>query len=309
MAVNHLKTLVIYTHFLFSIALLTGCNPKADTFALLNQSQGFTGYIVVANSLNKSVVMLDGDGAHVRDLMSLDRTSTEYPGGLASYNNGQDILVTIDSAAADRVNRIRLSDGFQENGFILNGNLTGVLRGIATLSSGYIIITEGASIEQFLTPTLRQTVGWPIAPMTGGTTLRPVPSTGGFIHCSFTTDAIRTYNSAGTQTATQVSGIAGTTDAMGCATNSSARVAVSWNGTTDTVRMYLDLTLSNTGAISYSNTTLLPSPHGVDFLPNGNMIVADFSTNLLVEITQAGNLVRTISSPSVSGPIDLLVIR
>lgn len=303
------RTILYFKLTLLVSATLMGCNPTGDTFALLNQSQGFSGHIVVANSLNKSVVLLDSNGAHVRDLMTLDGTTTEFPGGIASYNNGQEILVTIDSAAADRVNRIRLSDGFMENGFILNGNLTGALRGITVLNSGYILITEGAAIEQFITPTLRNTVGWPIAPMTGGATLRPIASTGGFLHCSFTTDAVRTYNTAGTQVATQVSGVGATTDGLGCAANTDGKVAVTWNGTTDTTKIYQDLTLTNVGAVSYSNLVLLPNPRGVDFLPNGNILVADGTTNLLVEISQTGTLVRTIASPSISGPIDILVIR
>lgn len=300
------KYMLFTISLLFGLLSLTGCNPPADSFATLNQSQGYSGYIIVANSLTRSVSLLDSEGAPVRGLLTLDRTSTEWPAGIALSSDNQSVLIAIEGT--DRVAQVNL-DGSNLNGsYILNANLTGTLRGIAVLASGYVLISEGAAIEQFISPTLRNTVGWPIAPMTGGTAIRPIASTGGFLYCSFTTDAVRTYTSAGVQVDTQVSGVAATTDAMGCAVSSAGRVGVSWSGTTDTIKMYPNLTLTNTGAVSYSNLTLMPAPHGIDFLPNGNMLVADLTTNLLVEISTTGTLVRTIASPAVAGPVDLLVV-
>lgn len=291
----------------FVMMTQVGCNPPADSFATLNESQGFSGHIIVANSLSKSVVLLNSEGAVVRSLAALDKTSAEFPAGVGLYNNNREVLVTIEGGA-DRVGKSTLDSGVFDQGFIINGNLTGTLRGITQLVGGDIIVTEGGAIERFINPGLRQTTGWPITPVTGGATLRPVASTGGFIHCAYTSDVIRVYSSTGTQTATQVSGIVGTTDAFGCGVSPENRVAVAWNGTTDTVRIYQDLTLTNGTASSYSNLTLLGNPQALDFLPNGNVIVADFTNNLLVEVSATGTLVRTIASPGVAGPISLVVV-
>ena len=115
---------------------------------------------------------------------------------------------------------------------LTNTQLTGTMRGI--ILNGDLLISEGNTVERFTNGGTRITVGgWPKTLQTTGTNLISL-SNGGFIHCSTGTGAVRAYDNAGTQTASAVSGIAGTTQVQACDVGPNGEVAVAYFGTTDT---------------------------------------------------------------------------
>lgn len=283
---------------------LISCGPTGDAFLGDELAQDFGGYIVVANATSKSVVLLDPNGKFVRDLVILDKTTTDTPWGVAVYDHNR-ILVTVEGV--DRVIVSDLETG-EFSDYIVNSNLTGTMRGLAVLLSGDILISEGNTVEKFRSNLTRTTTGgWPLSLQTTGTALVPVASTGGFVHCSTGSDVVRVYSSAGTQTASAASGIGGTTDVTGCAVSGTDQVAASFAGTTDSVRVYSDLTLGTT-VFTFSETSTLGNPGPIAFRPNGNLLVIDQTNNLMVELDSEGNLESTISSSAVSGAASMLVI-
>ncbi len=185
------------------------------------------------------------------------------------------------------------------------------MRGLAKLTSGNILIAESSvgAVENFTSAGVRVTTGgWPLSLQTTATDLKAL-SNGGFILCSTGTDVVRTYNSAGTQLYTVSSGIGATTDAMSCdvSGNGSGTVAVAWNGTTDTIRVYADSTLA-TVRWSYSNTTLMPNPVALAYRPNGNLLVVDGTYFAIYEFDTLGNLIATYSDAFIQGATSIRVV-
>jgi hypothetical protein len=188
---------------------------------------------------------------------------------------------------------------------VVDINLTGTIRGITQLTSGDILVSETNNIERFGSNGNRVSSGWPLAAQTGATGLSALAN-GGFVHCSTTTDVVRTYSSAGVQVATRSSGIAGTTDAMDCFVMSNGNIATTWSGTSDTVSIYNS---SLSPIASFSNTAYLAAPGGIAQRPSGgNLLVVDRVFNVIVELTTAGVYVNTFGSGLLSTPEFILVV-
>lgn len=265
----------------------------------------YSDYIIVASSLNQSVVLLDPEGRFVRELLVLDGSTTDAPTGITLFDQNS-VLVAVDGV--DRVVKTFVDIGTTSaENFIINANLTGTLGHLARLVSGDILVVETSNVERFTSSGTRVTAGaWPKALQTTMTGIDPLPS-GGFVACSTGTDVIRAYDDNGTQTATASSGIAGTTDVRDCAVAADGRVAAAFNGTTDTIRIYSSSSLAVTSC-NYSDTTLLGDPRAIAFRPNGNLLAVDGTQNTIIEINSACAFVRTYSSSSLATPIDIKVI-
>ena len=285
--------------FLAGAHLFTACGPAAPDKFLKPPSvaTSLSNYIVVASSANQSVVLLDPNGSVVREIAVYDGTTTDAPAGIGIYDSSK-VLVSVEG-----VDRVTITDAkigtSSATTLILDGNLTGTMSGVMRFSSGDILVTETSNVERFSATGARTTTGWPSALQTTGTGLHPLAS-GGFVHCSTGSPGIRTYTSAGVViSALVVSGIGATTQAFDCAAAADGRVAAVWNGTTDTTRIYTNQALTAVSC-NYANSVLLADPRRVAFRPNGNAIIADGTSNIMVEIDTTCTFVRTYSSASLS---------
>lgn len=293
-----------------AVAILAACG-KLPQGALLNppttttSSGDYADYIVVASVTNQAVALLDPNGNFVREVLVLDGTTTDAPAGIGIYDS-ENILVSVEGV--DRVMKANLTQGTSSaTNLILNANLTGTLANVTRLTGGDILVVETSNVERFTASGTRVTTGaWPKALQTVGTGIEKLPN-GGFVHCSTTTDVVRTYDSSGTQTATASSGIAGTTDVRDCAADGNGKVAAAFNGTTDTIRIYSSATLATT-VCSYSDLSLLADPRALDFRPNGNVLIADGTSNVIIEIDSSCQFVRQISSTAIATPVGLKVM-
>ena len=301
----------ICTKLRLNIYLLTiilfgfSCKLKQEIPTLTTSYQISVGDIIITNSGNKSVLLLDSEGHFKATLLDLNQNET--PTGIAYNSTTKEILITVDGTA-DRVIAIS-TYSLAKRDFINDiGNLTGTLYGITQLTQGDIIISEGNTIERYNSSGTRVTTGaWPKTLMTTSTTLRALTN-GNFLSCSTGTDLARIYDNTATQVfTTAVSGIAGTTDLYGCAVLSDGTIAIAWNGTTDTVQ----IRSSNLATVlaSYSNitTTVLSNPRGIAQALNGNILVVDNTANHIAEITTSGTLVRTFGD-AINTPIDIFVV-
>jgi len=318
------------THSLFSspktiwaVALVslfaTSCAPPKGTFA--NNPDGgtgstsYSGYVIVANNANRSVVMYDPNFTE-----STARVLKLYPTGntpmsLAVYDSDS-VLVAVDGTP-DRVDRITLSTGVTTTGFILDStNLTGTMKRIARLSGGDVIVsdaTTGAHMERFAVSAssfLRYTTGWPATLLNTTFALFPL-SNNTFLACAGgTSDVARTFTNVGGTIVSAtallpVPTLGAAHDAVGCVANASGQIAVAWNGATDTVRLY-NSTLSTT-VWSYSDLALLSAPLTLGVRPNGNLLAIDTS-NLVVEINGSTGAFVTSFAPGLVATANQILV-
>lgn len=285
------------------VGLLSGsCAPKDDDDDNGDEVCMQSGDLLVTNSGSDAVLVLDAAGNYKRVAFNLNNNSeTVY--GIGWLAGNEEFAVGVDGA--DRIVAVNRTDCSSRN-LITDGNLTGNIRGLTQLNNGDILVVETDNVERFTSTGLRITSGgWPRALQTGGTQLSALPA-GGFVQCSLTADVVRTYNDAGTQTATRASGIAATTDATGCLVMSNGSIATAWSGTTDSVIVYS----SNlaTAQATYSNPGVLGAPGGIAQRANGNLLVVDRLFNYIVELTSAGVYVGIIGDGVLSTPEFLVVV-
>lgn len=305
-----IRKILLLLLFLLSFAINTSCSPDDVSDSTTSDSEDpapaadciVSGDIVVSNSGSDALVVLNSDGTF-KSIAYYVSSATENLYGIAWSSLTNEILIVVDGV--DRIVALNPVDCTTRTA-VIDVNLTGTLRGIAQLTSGDILVSETSNIERFGSNGNRVTSGWPLAAQTGASGLSPL-SNGGFVHCSTTTDVVRTYNSAGTQVATRSSGIAATTDAMDCFTMNDGSIATTWSGTSDTVSIYSS---SLTPVSSYSNTAYLAAPGGIAQRSgtSGNLLVVDRVYNYVVEITTAGALVGTFGSGILSTPENILVV-
>lgn len=291
--------------------LISSCSSERSDF-LSEEAQlevvEYSDYVVVANATGKSVTLLNPQFQFVRDLILFKKTSADTPWGLA-LRNETELLVSVEGV--DRILSTDINIGNSSaRDFIVDTNFSGApVRGLAILNSGDIIASEGATVERFNSSGVRTTTGgWPRSLQAAGTQLSALPS-GGFIHCSSGTNVVRAYDANGTQTATVASGITGTAAVGGCAVGPAGQVVASFFGTTDTIRMYSNATLS-TVLWSFSDVTLLGNPSAIGIRANGNVVVIDATSNLIVELNgSTGAFVNGYSNSAINGAVSLLILR
>ncbi len=304
--------------FFFSLLLVLSssnisCSPEETTDAATTDSEEpapdpepepnciVSGDIVVSNSGSDALVVLNSDGTF-KTIAYYVSSATESLYGITWSAATQEVLVAVDGV--DRVVGISAVDCSNRT-VVLDVNLTGTIRGITQLTSEDILVTETNAIERFGSNGNRVAAGWPLTLQTAGSGLSAL-SNGGFVHCSTTTDVVRTYSSAGVQAATRSSGIAATTDAMDCFVMSNGNIATTWSGTSDTVSIYSSALAP---VASFSNTAYLAAPGGIAQRPSGgNLLVVDRVYNTIVEITTAGVYVNSFGSGMLSTPEFILVV-
>lgn len=288
-----------------TIAAVMACSPDDDAASTTLPSEDAvcieSGDILVTTSGADALVVFNPDGTFKR-IAYYVLSATENLYGIAWSHTAEEILVAVDGV--DRIVGINPEDCSTRD-VITNANLTGTIRGITQLLNGDILVSETNNIERFGANGNRVTSGWPLAAQSAATGLDAL-SNGGFVHCSTTTDVVRTYSDTGTQTATRSSGIAATTDAMSCKALHDGSIAAAWSGTSDTIAIYsADLSTLNA---SFSNTAYLGAPGGIAQRANGNLLIVDRIFNHVVEITTAGTYVGTFGAGYLSTPEFILVV-
>lgn len=317
---NTLKRTGLLALYTFCFWILTSCAPEGGSFVGKTVSGGstsFSNYIIVSNTTTKNVILMDADGNYVRTLLQISAVSTDIPWGLAMYDS-ENVLITVEGV--DRVVLANLRTGANA-AYIVDSNLTGTMRGITRLSSGDILISEGAAAgttERYTTGTIPgrvSTAAFPLNYQNLATGIASLPTSDGWIQCSTGGQHVRSYTNTGTLVATATAlspvpslGIAHTV--TGCRTSTSGQIVVAFNGTTDTIRMYSSSAMSST-AFSFSNLGVLANPADVSFRPNGKILAIDGTSGLMVEIDPTGSSstpVRTFSSPFIATPNQMLVV-
>lgn len=304
--------------FLFSVVVgLSACSPesKKKVTVIVPSTTPETleissGDILVSSSTSRDVKLFSTYGVYKATVLDLDNTTGQVPYGITYNTLTQEILVAVDSTTSRTIKAINKTT-FAVRDFSASPALNNTLRGLAMLASGELlaVIAGGNRVEKLngITGTQITAGAWPKSLQTGGVGVS-ARSDGTFTHCSSTADVVRLYDAAGTQTATAASGIAATTDVLGCTTDSSGNVYATFNGTTDTIRKY-DPTL--TPVWSYSNTVLLPNPTGLAVRTNGNVLVLDQTYNYILEVAADGSNATMLGADTdnmLSTPQFILVV-
>jgi len=250
------------------------------------------------------------------------RVLRAYPAGsvptsVAKYD-AETILVTVDGAP-DRVDRINLRTGQTESGFLFDQALTGALKGITRLSGGDVLVSDaaaGAHLERFAIPNgsapWRYTVAWPITLLAGLQMMSPLPQNR-FLACAGSTgDQLGIYNGAGQLLAkatalTPAPSLGSAHDVNGCLADDHGLVAAAFKGTASALRLYTaDLSAT---LWTFRDASLLSSPSALAVRFNGNWLVADAATNLILEINDAGERVALFQPMLGAEVTALLVLR
>lgn len=305
-----------------ALAAASCAPPESNDFAADPTNGGgtstsFSNYIIVANNTSRNVVLLDPNGTFVRTLYQ-DFIGTNTPFGLSMYDS-ENVLIGIEGTDQAQIANLRTGTS---STYIVDANLTGTIRGVARLSGGDVIVSEGTgSVERFssgTSPTRITSGGWPVALMTTVTNMRGLSNTANyFVQCSTGTDAVRIYNTSGTQQYTATSAVPAPSlgavyDVQGCDVGPSDQIVALYNGANDGVRVY-DSTLASI-VWTYQNAALLPNPRAVGFrksTANGataGYVLAIDNSNLMIEINTSGILSRTISTPVIAVANEMLVV-
>lgn len=306
---------------------LAACSPPKGRFAgnpTGTDASSYSGYVVIANNVTKTVNLYDKDLIFIRTLLTLG--STDVPASLAMYDSTQ-ILVAIEGGASaqDRVIRVNLDSSNDFVSVIQDAvNFTGVsVKGVARLSGGDILASDSATItaqlERYVpgsgsTLASRVAIGWPLALQASTTMVFPGPSNS-FTECSNgTSDLIRTYSNAGVQTGSAtallpVPSLGSAHDVNGCVFDPSNRVAALFNGTSDSLRVYTTSALT-TIAWTFTDLTKFANPQALAVRPNGNFLVAEFVTpnDYIVEISSTGTYVQTFVAQGTATINAILVV-
>jgi hypothetical protein len=307
---SSLKFLILIPLLILSSCILTNESPIESSSNAVNLIQ--SGDIIVSNSGNDSIVLLDSDGNYKSTLVDSQTDATLIYNGLAYDWLNHQILYTHDSttAALDKVNAISLYDGSVST-VISNNNLSGVLPGLARLTGGELLVLETTTTaEKFLSDNTRS--GTPfLNTLTASVADISRLSTGGFVTCSSgTSNTVRTYNAAGVVQATATSAsplpTLGAMASTSCLEDPSGRIVVAYSGATDAVRVY-DSTMA-TIAWTFTDTNVLTTPGKLAVRANGNILITDIAFHHIVEISSAGVLIGTIGGSVLSTPINIVVV-
>ncbi len=259
---------------------------------------------------SRDVKLFDANGIYKGTLLDLDTTTGQAPYGLTINYLTNELLVAVASTTIRLIKAVHLTT-FVERDFSASPALNNTLKGLAMLTNGdlLVVISGGNRVEKLsgLTGTQITAGAWPKALQTLGSGIS-AGSAGTFIHCSTTTDVVRTYDAAGTQTGTVATGIVGTTDVMDCQKDSAGNIYGSYNGTTDTIRK---MTSGLATTWSYSNTVLLSNPGGIAVRANGNVLALDQTHNYIVEIQadgSSGTILGGDSDNMLNSPQFILVV-
>ncbi len=239
------------------------------------------------------------------------------PTSVAQFDQ-ESVLVTVDGVP-DRVDRINLRTGKTDSGFLFDYGLSGTMKGITRLSGGDILVSDSASghhLERFALPfgsaPVRYTVGWPLNLMPGTQMLSPLPGNR-FITCSgASSDALAIHNSSAEQlhlatALTPAPSLGSAHDVNGCVAVIRGQVGAVFKGSSSALRVYkpdLSATLW-----TYRDPALLSSPSALAVRFDGNWLVADSISNLILEINSSGERIGLFQPMLSADTTALIVIR
>ena len=258
-----------------------------------------SGDILVANDTSDAIYLMNSDGEFKRVIYNHINTENAYG---VNYYQGK-VLIGVDGV--DRILTFD-TDTAEVETAIVNPGLTGTLRGLTGLAGGDYLVIETNALERFDANFERVTSnGWPKTLMTTPNQINPLAD-GGFVMCATGTDAVRLYAEDGTQTATASSPGAGATNPYGCVELDDGRIAAVWEGTSDRVVVYsADLSSST---VVFNDISIISNPRSIAQAANGNLLIADYDRDLIVELTPAGTYVRTIGDTVLNNPAMIAVI-
>lgn len=296
---------------ILGILWLCSCTAPKDSDNESSSVSITSGDIVISSTGSRDVKVFDSTGIYKGTILEIENASGQAPYGLTYNPLTNEILVTVDSAGSRSIKGISTTSGVIRD-FSTASALSGTLRGLAMLTSGdlLVVISSGNRVEKLngLTGTQITAGAWPKSLQTAGSGIG-ARAGGTFVHCSTTTDVVRLYDAAGTQTATASSGITGTTDVMDCKADTAGNIYTSFNGTTDTVRKYNSTLASTTW--SFSNTITLPNPSGLAVRSDGSVLVLDQTLNYVLVIAADGASATPLGNDTnnfISTPYGILIV-
>jgi hypothetical protein len=279
---------------------LPGAEKGSGSFlgSVTPPATSLSGYIAVAESTNRSVMLFDDRMNFVRYLyLGPAGVTTEIPFAINMFDADR-IMILIDGNDRVVINSLTSPSAL---GSMLISDVTNLAiatrGGIARLSNGDVLIAEYGTntIERYTSSGVRNASGWPLASLTGLSGIDAITTgvaAGGHVHCGITADQARTVNANGTTLFTSAT-LAGH-DFVDCVAHTDGRIAAALNGATDRVRIYTDYTMAS--YCDYISATLLVNPLTLDFKPNGNILVWDGTNRTMLEINSACALVASYSS-------------
>ncbi len=297
--------------FLSTSCLLKDESPIETRSESLNLIQ--SGDIIVSNTGNDSILLLDPDGGLKEVLVDSPTDATLILNGMTYDATTGSILYLNDSTTAtlDAVKSISLTDGSVST-YLSNSNLNGVLPGLTRLTNGNLLIIEGTTAaEAFSSGKIRQGAPFISTLINAAADIQAL-STGGFVVCSSgTANTVRTYNAAGVVQSTATSAVPtpslGALAATACIQDANGRIIVAYSGATDAIRVYSSTALT-TVVWTYTDANVLATPAKIALRPNGNILVVDQGFNHIVELTPDGTFVDLLGGAALATPVNLVVV-
>ncbi|MCB0349991.1 MAG: hypothetical protein KDD38_02335 [Bdellovibrionales bacterium] len=275
--------------------LLVGCSAGGDSFymAALGLNEG---RILVANSVtnpgSKTIVMYDLSGRFIS--VVADRTSFgENLRGLALFDPYNFILST---DTPDELKKVNIFNGHVSS-YASNALFTGNIYDTIRQSAGVYLTVESNTIEKFINGQRTPSVGNPyINTTTGGCTISAarglaINSAGELLVSSFTNNLILRYDIS-TSTASCLTSISATgTQPVPIVIHPDGNAYFGTQGGTDTI--YSIPENLSSGATAILSGAEINNPVAMAVLPNGNLLIANDGTDVIIEITTAGVVVNS----------------
>lgn len=300
--------------YLFTLLIISSCLSQKDPTETHGSSVNLlkSGDIVVSNTGNDTILLLDEDGEYKDALLDSSTDPSLIFNALAYDESLDQLLVSYDStvATSDKIIGISLWDGTVSN-VLSNSNLTGVLTGVARLTNGSLAVLEGTTaMELFDVSGVRSGNPFSAAITANGVDVQPLAN-GGYVVCSTgTANTVRTYSVAGVLANTATSALPlptlGALAASSCKQNDAGQIIVAYSGATDHIRAY-NSTLA-TIAWTFNDANVLANPGKIAFRENGNILITDISFNHIVELNSSGGFVRTIGGSVLTAPVSIVVV-
>lgn len=314
----------MFQRFLLFVLILMACtsciltdeSPIASTSDEVNLIQ--KGDIVVTNSGNDSVVLLNDDGSFKATLVDSQTDAAILYNALIYDSLNKTIIYNFDHTT-NTFDAIRKLDAFEgeSSTLLTNGNLNSTMQGLARLTDGGLIVLKNTTlIEKFNSLGQRVTVNFPLTFPTANTVDVASMINGQFMVCSSgTTNTVRTYTAAGVINVTPVITSAVPTPALAPASGASSCIQAD-DGTvyvvfpaTPAVRAYNSTMTTTLWTYQDTNTLTAGQTSKITIRANGNLLIADRGYDHLVELTKDGAFVRTIGGVGLSDPLNIAVMK
>lgn len=268
------------------------------------------GDIIISEYLEGQVYQYDSNGNFKNVILDVSGLSGDAPYGLSWDETTRQVLVSVDSSTGnDRIMGVgayktQTVEVFRDTA----GDLAGTMRGVTRDTNGNYLVIDTHDIEKYDSSFNRLTssgsLPFLVAPFISVGDISAL-SSGGFVACSYGSDEVKVFDSAGIVQGT-ASSYPGTTDGNSCVEMSNGNIAVAWSGTSDTIVIY-DNTLS-TVLHTFSNGTFMQRPTGISQAPNGNLLISDSQIDQVIEIDSEANYIRNLNTIAIQNPWDILVI-